>query len=81
MRRVGVVIAGAISLIALTAPGAASVAITVNLCLPSSRRLTLRGELQGVNGFLLILHSKVASGSSELNSDPSAAKDKFKVVD
>ena len=46
---------------------AASIARTLNLCLPWSRRLTFVGEVQGLNAFWSSLHSKVESGSDELN--------------
>jgi hypothetical protein len=46
---------------------AASMARTLTLCLPSSSFLTLRGEVQGLNCFLLALHSNVESGSEDSN--------------
>ena len=46
---------------------AASIARTLNLCLPWSRFLIVFGEVQGLNFLLANPHSKVESGSEELN--------------
>jgi len=46
---------------------AASVARTLNLCLPFFSRLYFLGDLQGLNGFLSSLHSKLEPGSEEVN--------------
>ena len=46
---------------------AASIARTLNLCLLSSRCLTVLGDVHALKGFLSSLHSKLESGSEEMN--------------